>query len=151
MYTLIRTDSDNTDFQQLISELDKYLAIRNGDTNDFFAQYNKIDLIKNVVLAYDGNEPVGCGAMKDFEGYAMEIKRMYVPADKRGKGIARNILAALEQWAKELGYNRCILETGDDMLEAVGLYKKCNYSVTANYGQYTQVTNSICFEKKNLA
>ncbi len=147
MYTIIRTDSDNVDFQQLVSELDHYLAIRNGDTNDFFAQYNKIDLIKNVVMAYDGDEPIGCGAMKDFEGAAMEIKRMYVPADKRGKGTARNILTELEQWAKELGYIKCILETGDDMFEAVGLYKKCNYTVIPNYGQYKNIMNSICFEK----
>jgi putative acetyltransferase len=147
MYTLIRTDSDNKDFQLLVSELDNYLAIRNGDTNDFFAQYKKIDLMKNVVLAYDGNEPVGCGAMKDFEGYAMEIKRMYVPTDKRGKGIARMILTELEQWAKELGYNRCKLETGDDMNDAVGLYTKCNYILIPNYGQYKDICNSVCFEK----
>ncbi len=147
MYTITRANPDNKDFQILVNELDLYLAIRNGDTNDFFAQYNKIDHIKYVVLAYEGEDPIGCGAMKDYEDFTMEIKRMFVPADKRGKGIAKSILMELEQCAKELGYKKCILETGDDMKEAVSLYKKCDYKIIPNYGQYKSVANSVCFEK----
>ena len=147
MYTITRANSDNKDFQILVNELDLYLAIRNGDTNDFFAKYNKIEHIKYVVLAYEGEEPIGCGAMKDYEDFTMEIKRMFVPADKRGKGIAKSILTELEQWAKELGYKKCILETGDDMKEAISLYKKCDYKIIPNYGQYKSVAVSVCFEK----
>lgn len=92
MYSIKRTNSDNLDFQKLVFELDKDLAIKNGETNDFFAQYNKIDLLKNVVVAYDSDQPVGCGAMKEYEEGIMEIKRMFVPIEKRGKGIAGKIL-----------------------------------------------------------
>ena len=148
MCTIKRTNSDNLDFQALILELDKDLAIKNGETNDFFAQYNKIDLIQNVVVAYEGEKAVGCGAMKKYENGVMEIKRMFVPIEKRGKGIAGKILTELQVWAKELGYRKCVLETGDKMIEAIGLYNKSNFKIIPNYGQYANIKSSICFEKE---
>lgn len=149
MYILKRTSSNNSDFQNLVLELDKDLAHKNGDTNEFFAQYNKIDKIKNVVVTYDTDgKAVGCGAMKEYEDDIMEIKRMFVPIDKRGNGIAGRILSELQFWAKELGYKKCILETGDKMIEAIGLYKKHNFLIIPNYGQYADVESSICFEKE---
>ena len=58
--------------------------------------------------------------MKKHQDDVMEIKRMFVPAEKRGNGIAGRILSELQLWAKELGYKKCILETGDKMTEAIG-------------------------------
>lgn len=101
MYSLTRTNSNNTDFQKLVKELDKDLAIRDGDEHSFFAQFNKTDTIKYVVLAYEGEMVIGCGAIKEYDKDIMEVKRMYVPVEKRGKGIASLILKELEQWAKE--------------------------------------------------
>lgn len=144
---ILRTTSENPDFRSLVSELDKYLALRNGDANDFFVQFNKVDQIKHVILAYENNLVVGCGAMKEYPPDSMEIKRMFVPAEQRGKGIASIVLKELERWAKELGYKKSVLETGNDMQEAVGLYKKCGYKVIPNYGQYENVVDSVCFEK----
>ena len=148
MTILNRTNSENKDFQDLVLELDKDLAKKNGEINDFFAQYNKIDLIKNVVVVFNDNLPVGCGAMKEYDKSTMEIKRMYVLIEMRGKGVAVAVLNDLESWARELGYKKCVLETGDKMLEAIGLYKKSGYKVISNYGQYENVENSICFEKE---
>ena len=148
MLTLIRTNSENKNFQNLVLELDKDLAKKNGDTNDFFAQYNKTDLIKNVVVALNDYLPVGCGAMKEFDNSTMEIKRMYVTIEMRGKGVAVAVLNDLESWAKELGYKKCVLETGDKMLEAIVLYKKSGYKIIKNYGQYENIESSICFEKE---
>lgn len=148
MITLRRTTSDNPDFRDLVSELDKYLAIRNGEAHEFFAQFNQIDRIKHVVLAYEEERAVGCGAMKEYLPGTMEIKRMFVPVQQRGKGIASAVLNELESWAKELGCSKYILETGGDMKEAVALYTKHHYLVTPNYGQYAGVADSICFEKE---
>ncbi|SMC37197.1 GNAT family N-acetyltransferase [Moheibacter sediminis] len=142
-----RTNSENKDFQKLVSELDAYLAIRNGDENDFFVQFNQIDLLKHVVLIYQNEIPVGCGAIKEYYSNVMEIKRMFVPQEFRGRGIAQLVLKELENWAKELGFEKCILETGEDMKDAVGLYQKSNYKIIPNYGQYKDVETSICFEK----
>ena len=147
IYTLSRTNSEDKNFQSLVSELNKDLAIRNGEANSFFAQYNKIDLIKNVLVAYNETVPVGCGAMKEYDKSTMEIKRMYVPFEMRGKGVAVAVLAELENWARELGYEKSILETGNKMPEAITLYKKCGYKIIPNYGPYENVESSICFLK----
>ncbi|MBS1598853.1 MAG: GNAT family N-acetyltransferase [Bacteroidetes bacterium] len=143
-----KTDSGNTDFQNLVRELDADLKIRDGADNAFYAQFNKIAVIKHAIVAYENKIPVGCGAIKEYSQEIAEIKRMYVPPDMRGKGIAATILASLESWAKELGYKKCILETGKRQPEAIALYKKSNYEIIPNYGQYQTVENSVCFEKK---
>ena len=58
-----------------------------------------------------------------------------------------SVLSDLESWAKELGFVKCVLETGINQPEAIALYKKCGYSIIENYGQYKGVENSLCFEK----
>lgn len=147
MIQLIRTDSNNTDFQTLVVALDKDLAIRDGEEHAFFAQFNKIAHIKYVVVAYQDGQAVGCGAIKEYAPGVMEVKRMFVPLEKRGNGIASLVLAELEKWAKELNYSKCILETGLKQPEAIRLYQKNQYQVIPNYGQYAEVESSICFEK----
>jgi GNAT superfamily N-acetyltransferase len=147
MIRIIRTNSDNQDFVQLVKQLDADLAERDGKDHSFYAQFNKIDQIKHVVLAYEDSKPVGCGAIKEYASDTMEIKRMYTSPDSRGKGIASRVLLELESWASELSYGKCILETGKKQPEAIGLYKKNGYKVIPNYGQYAEVDNSLCFEK----
>ena len=119
MLSITKTNSQNLDFLKLVEALDKELAIRNGDANDFFAQYNKVDFINYVIVAYNNDIPVGCGAIKAYDEITMEIKRMYVSQVMRGHGIAHKILSALEVWAHDLGFTRCILETGDDMASVI--------------------------------
>ncbi len=147
MISVTRTDSDNQDFIDLIKYLDADLAERDGDDHSFYAQFNKIDKIKYVVIAYENGTPVGCGAIKEYEPNIMEIKRMYTALENRGKGIASKVLTELENWANELSYEKCILETGKKQPEAIGLYKKNGYKIIPNYGQYAEVENSVCFEK----
>jgi putative acetyltransferase len=147
MINITKTDSDNNDFITLVKSLDAYLAITDGDEHAFYSQYNKLDKIKHVIVVYDDETPIGCGAIKVYEPDAMEVKRMYVAPEGRNKGIASQILGELEKWASELGATRCILETGKRQTEAVAFYKKNNYQVIANYGQYEGVANSVCFEK----
>lgn len=147
MTELIRTDSDNSDFIALVKQLDVYLAERDGDEHPFYAQYNKLDKIKHVIVAYEAKKAVGCGAIKEFSREAMEIKRMYTLPEARAKGIASKILTALEKWAAELSYKKCILETGKRQTEAIVLYQKREYNVIDNYGPYAGVENSLCFEK----
>lgn len=147
MYSIIKTNSENKAFQQLVIELDKELAIRDGEEHAFYDQFNKITTIKHVILVYEEDKAVGCGALKEYNADTMEIKRMYVPLDKRGQGIASLIVQALESWAKELGYSKCILETGVNQPEAIRLYKKNNYTIIPNYGQYAGMVNSVCFQK----
>ena len=148
MTRTIRTNSENIDFIQLVAMLDNLLAEMDGRDHDFYDKFNKIDKIKHVVLAYDDNLPVACGAIKEFDHETMEVKRMFTNANFRGKGLATQVLTELENWALELGYSRCILETGLRLPDAVRLYKRKGYHQIPNYGQYLEMENSICFEKK---
>lgn len=148
MTSLTRTDSNNKEFQKLVGELDLDLKTRDGEEHSFYAQFNKVDSIKYTVIAYEEDQPVGCGAIKEYSDKIMEIKRMYVRLDKRGKGIASMILQELEKWSKELGMEKCMLETGKKQPEAIRLYEKNNYHIIPNFGQYENVENSVCFEKE---
>lgn len=148
MLNIIRTDSNNQDFISLVSELDTELAIRDGEDHAFYHQFNKIDALQHVVVAYFNNQAVGCGAIKDFNNSTQEVKRMYVRKEFRGQGIAIEILQNLENWAFALGFKKCVLETGIHQPEAIALYLKCEYFKTSNYGQYQGVESSICFEKE---
>lgn len=144
---LLRTDSDNSDFISLVKLLDADLAIRDGSEHAFYAQFNKIDKIRHVVVCYEDNKAVSCGAIKEYDPETMEVKRMFTLPEFRGKGYASTLLAALESWAKELGYSKCILETGLKQPEAIAVYKKNGYRIIPNYGQYAGIENSVCFEK----
>ena len=148
MTKTVRTDSNNEHFIELVKLLDADLAIRDGEDHSFYAQFNKIDLIKYAVVAYENNIPLGCGAIKAFDANTMEIKRMYVKPESRGKGIASKILSELEAWASELSYNKCLLETGIKQPEALRLYTKNGYERIPNYGQYSDIIGSLCFEKE---
>ena len=148
MIVLNRTTSNDKDFQPLVKLLDETLKILDGEDHAFFAALNKSDTIKHVIVAYDNNKPVGCGAIREYSNDLMEIKRMYVLPEKRGKGIASAVLKELETWSKELGFSTLILETGNKQTEAIALYKKTGYHITPNYGKYENVESSICFEKR---
>lgn len=147
MITLKRTDSADPDFISLVALLDEELRVRDGADNAFYAQFNKIDMIRNAVVCYSNGQPVGCGAFKPYDKDAVEIKRMYVLPESRGSGVAVRVLKELESWAAELNYTRCVLETGKKQPEAIRLYEKSGYSRIPNYGQYANVENSICMNK----
>lgn len=142
-----RTDSKNPDFILLVKELDQELAVTDGEDHAFYDQFNKLDNIKYVVVLYQENNPVGCGALKKYEAGVAEIKRMYVKRENRGRGFASLILIELEKWVKELSFKKGILETGINQPEAIRLYKRNGYSLISNYGQYESMEKSFCFEK----
>ena len=144
---ILRTTSENLDFQKLVKQLDAYLAIMDGDEHSFYDQYNKIDLLKNCIVIFEDETAVACGAIKAFDEQSMEIKRMFTLPEMRGKGIASKILNQLENWTKELGFSKTILETGIKQTEAIALYEKCCYKKIPNYGQYSGIENSVCYEK----
>ncbi len=147
MIRLEKTNATNADFIQLVQQLDAYLKTTDGDDHAFYNQFNSIEALQYVLLAYEDEQAVACGAIKPLDEETMEVKRMYVQPAARRKGLARQVLQQLEAWAKALGYTKCILETGKRQVEAVQFYNNAGYSIIPNYGQYKNVPNSICFEK----
>lgn len=148
MTKYLRTTSSNSDFQMLIEALDEDLLIRNGEAQLKYRPYNKVDMIKHVVVVYVDNKPVGCGAFKKYDEKSVEIKRMFVFPEMRGKQLAAGILQELENWAMEEGYTKAVLETGYKQTEAIHLYTKAGYYLTENYGQYVGMEESICYRKE---
>jgi len=147
MIKLVRTDSDNKDFIHLVKQLDAELALLDGDEHEFYAQLNKTDRIKHVIVAYENDKPISCGAIREYFPTIMEVKRMYTMPESRSKGIATKVLNELEKWASELSYQKCILETGKRQPDAIWLYQKNGYKAIPNYGNYVEMENSVCFEK----
>lgn len=145
---VIRTNSANPNFRELVHLLDQDLAIRDGEEHAFYATYNTLDNIAHVVVAYLDDRAVGCGAFKKYADQVVEIKRMFVRPEYRGKGIAGEVLKTLEDWAIQLGFGEAILETGKKQPEAIRLYQKNGYSLIPNYGQYEGVENSVCMSRR---
>lgn len=148
MITIKRTNSDDPNFQELVKLLDLELQERDGEEHLFYAALNKTNTLNHVVVAYNHDEPIGCGALRTYSNDTMEVKRMFVPLHKRGQGIASFVLSALEIWCRELDIKKCVLETGKNQPEAITLYKKNLYNIIPNFGKYEGVENSVCFEKE---
>lgn len=140
-------DNSSLDFQALVTKLDAELAIRDGDDHAFYHQFNGIESLDHVIIAYDKGQPVGCGAFKARNNQQVEIKRMFVLTAARKKGYASAILTTLETWAAKEGYSEAILETGKAQIEALSFYPKQGYTVIPNFAPYVGVENSVCFSK----
>lgn len=147
MVRIERTDSSSADFQMLVKFLDADLAIRDRDEHAFYAQFNKTDQLKQVIVLYENDIPIACGAIREWADGIMELKRMFVQPSSRRKGFAKMVVANLEKWTVELGFHTCILETGKNQPEAIELYQKIGFEITPNYGQYANVENSVCMQK----
>ncbi len=147
MFHFTRTNSQNKDFKFLVEKLDAELKILDGDEHLFYAQLNKTDDIKHVVLAFENELCVGCGAIREYEKNGMEVKRMYVLNTHRNKGIASMVLKELEDWAKELKYDFLVLETGIKQQAAMHLYEMSGFAIIPNYGKYAEMENSVCYKK----
>ncbi|WP_329395260.1 GNAT family N-acetyltransferase [Streptomyces lydicus] len=106
------------------------------------------------LLAYDGGRAVASGGWRvqedAAEGYTAgdaEIKRMFVTAEARGRGLARQILAALEADARAAGRSRMVLETGIKQPEALELYASSGYVPVTKFGLYRTYDDSRCMAK----
>lgn len=144
----IRTTSADTDFRNMVNALDDDLNQRNGDVQRQYDQYNKIDKIKHAMVIYVDDLPVGCGCFKPFDSETVEIKRMFVSPEMRGRQLAARLLQELEAWAIEEGNTGAVLETGVRQVEAQRLYTIAGYLKTENYGQYIGMEDSLCYRKE---
>ena len=148
MIQITQTDSSNPDFQSLVQLLDADLAFRDGEDHAFYAQFNKSNQLKHVIVLYQDNVAIACGAIREWAEGVMEIKRMFVQPTYRRLGFAKKVVSNLESWSEQLGYHTCVLETGKNQPEAIQLYQKIGYTIIPNYGQYIGVENSVCMQKK---
>jgi GNAT superfamily N-acetyltransferase len=136
----------------LIAELSAELAaiypdFMTGDGSGAFKPEDVLVPRAVFVVAWRGDEPIGCGALRPMSEAVAEVKRMYVRPSRRGVGISRLILSALEDQARGFDYHVLRLETGTRQQEAIGLYESSGYQRMDCYGVYADEPLSICYEK----
>ncbi|MDF2613960.1 MAG: family N-acetyltransferase [Clostridia bacterium] len=146
---IVYTDGTDRDFVELCKMLDDNLnEIVGGEKQrEQYIQYNTLADIHDVILIYHDKVPVACASFKFYDEDTAEIKRVFVRREYRGKGISKQLMSILEKRAKDKGFSKLILETGSPLIEAIALYRKMNYEVTENYGQYKDMQESICMQK----
>lgn len=148
MVKIEKRDWDHNDFRELVALLDEEFRERYGAIQDEYDRHNTTGPSTVILVAYDENRAVGCGAFRKFNSDTVEIKRMFVRKESRGKGVSKLILNQLEELAAKEGYSTAVLETGIKQQEAIGLYKKSGYQQTEKYGPYSDLEFSICMAKK---
>lgn len=147
--TYLKTDGTNPHFINLVKKLDQYLddLVGGNVMRSHYNQYNLLDKIHDVIIAYCDNKPVGCCSYKKYDSEHSELKRLFVDKDYRKNGIAETMVRMLEEDSRSCGYKYMILETGRPLVEAHKLYIKLGYEVISNYGQYADMPNSLCMQK----
>ncbi|WP_099054921.1 GNAT family N-acetyltransferase [Streptomyces fodineus] len=153
-----RVRFDHPDAVKLNDEVQAEYAVRYGDDGDATVlDAAHFDPPRGVYLiAYDElDRPVATGGWRSQdrneegnEDGDAELKRMFVIAEMRGRGLARRILAALEEDARMAGRVRMVLETGTKQPEAITLYTSCGYEPCAKFGYYRHYEDSRCFAKR---
>ncbi|MFD3500789.1 GNAT family N-acetyltransferase [Streptomyces sp. NPDC058676] len=153
-----RVSFDHPDAVKLNDQVQAEYHLRYGDGGDAtpldpadFDPPNGVYLI-----AYDENDaPVATGGWRaqdtngegNVDGDA-ELKRMYVIDAMRGRGLARRMLAVLEEDARTAGRARMVLETGTEQPEAIALYQSSGYEPCTKFGYYRHFEESRCFAKR---
>ncbi len=142
----IWTDGNNEEFHQFYLETeDYYSSIVGGKKNrEGFIPYNLSESISDVLLAYMDGVAVGCAGLKKYNDSDVEIKRVWVEPDYRGRHIATELMDRIEDKAREMGFKRAVLQTRPIMEDAVGLYEKRGYELIGNYPPYDKLEGAIC-------
>ena len=143
------TDGKNPDFISLCHQLDCYLNnIVNGEKNRaHYIPYNQLDDIHRVIPLQDGNTPVGCASIKEYNTTCAELKRVFLLPSYRGKGWGKFLLQKIEALAKANGYTCMLLESGELLTSAMHLYRSNGYLEIENYGPYQNDTEAVCMKK----
>ncbi|MFC8423871.1 GNAT family N-acetyltransferase [Streptomyces sp. NPDC057236] len=148
---------DHPDAVKLDAEVQAEYHVRYGDGGDA-TPMDPADFRPpngTYLIAYDeAGVPVASGGWRvqdandegNRDGDA-ELKRMYVTEQMRGRGLARRILAALEESARAAGRVRMVLETGTKQPEAIALYASSGYEPCEKFGYYRFHEDSRCYAK----
>jgi len=148
-FTFKETDGEDPDFALLCHYLDEDLDQLVGAGNrSIYNQYNKRDGIRDAIVVYCQGKPVACGSFKMYDEEHVELKRMFTLLPYRRLGLGGEVVRRLEAKAKIRGYKFCILETGIPLEAACIMYQKAGYKIIPNYGQYADMPNSVCMERK---
>ncbi len=147
-------DCDSGDFLSLSNELDDYLdnAIGGAKKREKYKDFNHLDTMDYVIVAYSGKIPVGCGALRECKWEekkrCIEIKRIFVKKEYRTQGVATGIMQRLLGFARKNNYEEVLLETGEFLENSLKLYTRFGFERIPNYGVYADMKESVCMGKQ---
>jgi GNAT superfamily N-acetyltransferase len=103
-----------------------------------------------TVLAFEAGSglPVGQAGLRPHGvGGALEVKKVIVDVDHRGRGISRTLMLELENAARDFGAPSLVLQTGDRQPAAIRLYESIGYCLIPPYAPFELMSNALCYEK----
>lgn len=134
--------------QQLIAAVQQEYVVRYGSPDETPVDPSEFARPSGrFVLGYLDTDPVAMGGLRRIDADTVEIKRMYVAPEFRGRGLSRVVLAHLESLARELGATRVLLETGPKQPEAMRLYETSGYERVEGFGFYKCEPDSVSYGK----
>ena len=133
--------------QQLIAEAVAELIIRyGGDGDDAPIDQTQFTPPQGEFLvAFADGEALGCTGWRTHDTEIAELKRMFIRPQARGRGAARALLRAAEDSARERGFKRLYLESGDRQPEALALYASAGYDRIPNFGHHREHPSCVSF------
>ncbi len=139
---------DHPDSTQLIAQVQAEYVRRYGGADATPLEAAEFAPPRGLFLArYLDGKAVACGGWRTC-GADAEIKRMYVAAHARGRGIARAVLACLEDTARAAGADWLVLETGQRQPEALALYRSSGYVDVPHFGTYADARLAVHLGKR---
>jgi putative acetyltransferase len=147
--TIAIESPDQPDVIRLIAELDAYQDSLYPPEARYaldLASLKQPNVLFAVARAADGSA-VGCGAVVLGDEHG-ELKRMYVHPQSRGGGVARRLLALLEDRARAAGCTQLMLETGPYQPEALAFYASSGYERRGPFGGYRDDPLSVFMHKR---
>ena len=104
------------------------------------------DLVEVVIASEDGVD-LGHAALRHLAAGGYEVKKVFVAAAARGRGLSRILMSAIEDVAREKGETRIVLQTGPKQLEAIALYTKTGYEHIPEFGPYVGLSDMVYMGK----
>jgi GNAT superfamily N-acetyltransferase len=131
------TAFDAPESAELIEEVQGEYVVRYGGRDETAVDPAEFVPPQGVfIVGWDGDLPVACGGVRITGPGLAELKRVFVRAAARRRGIARQLLDRLENEARSLGAARLRLETGIRQPEAIAMYESAGYTDTDPFGHY---------------
>ena len=148
----VQSDADLNNIRQLFKEYQDFLGLDlsfqsfDDELNNLPGKYSKPG--GALLIAMDGDEPIGCVGVRKFKDGVCEMKRLFVRSQYQGRGIGRQLAIRIIEEATELGYQKMWLDTLSTLKEANKLYRSLGFKEIEPYNieLYSPLPNTLFFE-----
>lgn len=149
-YKYIWTNGNNQDFVNFSFDMEKFYNELVGGENKRkdFIPFNTLSDIYDVIVVYDAKRAIACAGFKKYDNSTVEIKRVWVSDEYRGRHISTEMMNMMEQRIISKGYKRAVLQTREACKSAVELYRSNGYYKIDNYPPYNNMEFAVCYEKQ---